>query len=423
MIIDTAKKRAEYFSRPEAHEMIRYLVPELSGSQLSHQDFSHAVSSDRVRAATGKGTIDSLFENSNHDATIRTVEDSTSEQLILLPAQYSIRGSAHDILAYSSRSLVKLDSRVLSQYVLGKAQDRLSLKKKEGLDWRFSRVLPAEFERRHEEGLFGRHLAGISWWGVGNNQRRIMSLYRSLQGAEIKAFQDFAFFRLRHARASALKNRKGRFKDLSQEEINARLDKIESYTKYLEKQGISPLLQKLDVSFDDLIEEAGRPFAQYTGQSFRVPNSKGDGFYSVRFTHIPANLPVGREWELRGSCDCADANFRRDRRHSTIGKGQDEDYRCKHQEAALHAVRKLGSRYGYEMEFPGIFPLKPLIDVADKLRYNTLVVDGTSKRKLSATEIDNVLMKTLVARGPEKYITCDPKEISGDLRLEYVKIR
>lgn len=422
MIIDSKKKRAEYFTRPEAHEIIQNVVPELSGSQLSHQHFTHAVSDGVVRAATNKGSIDSLFEDNDDGDVIRAIESSGDDQLILLPSQYSIRGSARGVFVYSQRSLVKLDSRDLSRHVLGVAHDKLSLKRKEELDWRFSRVLPAEFERRHAEGLYGHHLAGISWWGVGNNQRRVMSLYRSLQGAEIKAFQDLAFFRLRNARASALKNRKGRFKNLGDEEVAARLEKIKSYSSHVKKKGLDNILGKLDVSFDDLIEEAAKPFAHYQGQSFHVPSSDGSKKYLVEFTQIPADAPIGREWELRGSCECKDFRFQKNRR-KTRKWSQDEDYRCKHQEATLHAVRKLGSRYGYELEFPGIFPLEPLVDVADKLRYNALVVDGNSKRALSATEIDNVLMKTLVARGPEGYITCDPKELSGDLRLEYVKIR
>ncbi len=421
MIIDSRKKRSEYFQRPEAHEIIRSLVPELSSQPLRGESFRKAAQNERVRAATAKGTIDSLFEKTTHDATIDALESASPEQLLILPAEYSIRGIAHDIIAYSQNSLIKLDSRYLSRYVLGEAHNRLSMKKKEELDWRFSRVIPAEFERRHEKEEFGNYLAGISWWGVGNNQRRVMSLYRSLQGAELKAFQDLAFFRLRNARASALKKRKGRFASFSDEEVEARLKKIERYSSHVESRGLDSVLAKFDVSFTDLIEEAARPFGSYTNQSFHVPSSDGSQYF-VEFTQIPANAPIGREWELRGSCECKDYRFQKNRR-KTRKWGQDEDYRCKHQEAALHAVRKLGNRYDYEMEFPGIFPLKPLVDIADTLRYRTLVVDGNSKRSLGSTEIENLLLKLLVARGPQEYITCDPSELSGDLRLEYVKIK
>lgn len=293
----------------------------------------------------------------------------------------------------------------------------------------------------HSGQYMERELCAYSWFGR-DNHRRIVSLYRAIQGAELRAFQDYAAFKLlipRFKRELKRDKHEQTKQPLTQEEREQREDKIQRYERYLKYHHNARQIQQLDATLNDLIEPIAIPFAYKTGRLFRVPSrSRVEKTYTVKLTSVPI-LREGDArgysmvWELRGKCGCEDTLYRSDRRHQAVDRGQDEDFFCAHEIAACHSLRKIQEKKeeGVRM-LPFVLPTKSMMDFVDTLRYHTILLQFSeeterwSKHALNHTEIENLLWKKVIVDGFETCFTTDIgkfKEQRYDPHLDLIKFR
>ncbi len=457
MYIDLNKKRAEYFSDPTATDILRHFVPDknpitIADVRVLHED-------GRVITGTVEDNLDSLLRRGEYHtdslALVDKIDHLQDGQLLVLPSEYRIPSEeVRQRVVYDLTTLVNLDSIHVKRALLGSdaKAGRMSQKQKREAQWSPEKVIKTAFDLLHEEKdeLAERVFTSYCWFGK-DGHRRVVSLYRAIQGAELRAFQDFTAYRLLiPTMAKELKLGKSAHssykESLTEEEKKERQAKIARYGRYLQQprpegRTAGYYIRKMDVSFDDLIEQESRRFAHRGGRLMRVPSRSQPGkVYQVKLTGLPF-LPSGSDiaysqvWEMGGNCVCEDKLFRSDRRKTAIDRGSDEEFFCPHEIAALHSLRKKHERKDEEkIDFlPFVLPTAEMMNYVDRLREQTIMVEHndpktkrTSRRSLNHTEIERLLWTRVMARGYDACFTTDigrfVKE-KYDPHLDLIKFR
>jgi len=444
MIIDLSKPRKEYFADVTPKEILeQYIVK----SNITVKDVQRYHLDKQGIIGTKEKDLDALLERLPYTIdSLDLVEriSNSKGKLVVLPPEYRIDSEGvRQAVAYSLDTLVKLDSVVLRREILGQnaSKGKMSAKLKQKEKWSPEKVIGAalEYLHSHKEEYAEKMLCGYSWFGK-DNHRRVVSLYRAIQGAELRAFQDYAAFRLLIP-TFRKELRTGKScqtqKKLTTEEIDHRREKVERYERYLKNHHNAKQIGQLDVLFTDLIEPVAIPFAYHGGRIMRVPSrSRPERQYEVKLTSVPLlksedNRSYSMVWELRGKCGCEDTLYRSDRRHQAIDKGNDEDFFCAHEIAASHSLRKMNEKKDKMISMlPFVLPTKNMMDFVDTLRYNTIMLvfnESTqrwSKHALNHTEIENLLWKKVMVEGYSACFTTDIstfKEQKYDPHLDLVK--
>ncbi len=448
MIIDLSQPRSQYFENPTVTEILRQFVPK--ETPITIADVRQLQQQGRVIVGTKEGTLESLLGEQRPGidslAVVQSIDQLPGDQLLLLPQEYRIdRGQAQNVIAYSQETLLKLDSSLVNKALLGEQapRRRLSSRQKEVFKWDPERVLAAacnglqEQKEKYREQIF----SSYSWYGR-DNHRRVVSLYRAIQGAELRAFQDYVAYRLliptmkkevrtgKQAKAGT---------QLTLEELDSRKEKIERYERYVARRGLKRSLDKLKVDFTDLIEVQGKPFAYETALNMRVPSrATPPHTYVFSLTSLPIVMDGDPKaysivWEIRGKDNCADKRYRSDRRKVARFKGQDDDFFCAHEIAALHSVRKIYEKKEKRIPFlPLVLPTASMMGYLEKLRWQTIMIvrnpetGRASKQALNHTEMENLLWKRVMAAGYEACFTTNIgkfKDQQYDPHVDLIKFR
>ena len=460
MILNLSKAREHYFQDSTITDILRQFIHK--DGDIRIKDIQQLSEAKRI-IGTKDGSLDQLLEK-QHTADSSTVVEKIKQlhpsQLLILPPEYRI--DANEVrtrIAYSLDTLVKLDANHVKRALIGNTfpRGKLSLKWKQQHQWQPERVLSTalNYLHEHKDEFINQPLLCYSWWGK-DNHRHIVSLYRSIQGAELRAFQDYAAFRLliptykKELRTSINLKTKN---PLTPEEIAYKTKKVQRYERYLEVRNIKSSINKMDVFFTDLIEPLGG-FSYQTGQMMRVPSRSkiqrdpkdsknpqkvNHQVYKIKLTDLPNLKPTelshnSLPWELAGNCNCEDKVYRSDRRKPQPDKGNREDFYCPHEIAASLTLRK---KYETGDErtikyLPFVLPTKDMMDYVDKLRHQAIMLyfkedtQRWSKRALNHTEIENLLWKKVIMDGYEACFTTDInkfKEQRYDPHLDLIKFR
>ena len=462
MIINLKLPREQYFKDLSVADILRKFIHK--DGDIRVKDIQQ-LPEERGVIGTTTGSLDELLAQSqtiNSLGLVEQIKQLKEDQLLILPPQYRIESSdVREMVAYSLDTLVNGDSSVLKRALFDKSQlkGKLSQKRKQQYEWTPEKVLDARFTHLYEEKeVFAeQQLSCYAWWGK-DNHRHIVSLYRAIQGAELRAFQDFAAFRLlipsfnKELRTGL--NARTR-KPLTPEEISDKTAKVQRYTRYMAVRDITSEIKRLDVHFTDLIEPQGT-FSYQTGQMMRVPSRAkikrvsddprhpnykdiSHHTYSIKLTDVPIlekdNLGhFSLCWEVAGNCNCQDKVYRSDRRKQEADKGMREDFYCAHEIAACHTLRK---KYEGKIEktikyLPFVLPTKEMMEYVDRLSYQTIMLyfkedtQKWSKRSLNHTEIENLLWKKVMRDGYSACFTTEIekfKEQRYDPHLDLVKFR
>ncbi len=446
MIINLSKPRKEYFADATPKDILNQYI---NKSNVTVQDVQRYHRLHPCVIGTKEQDLDSLV-----DARAYTIDSldlverisSSTGRLVVLPPEYRIESEeVRQEVVYSLDTLVKLDGMDVRRALLGEKapKGKLSAKFKQQEQWRPEKVIGAalEYVHEHKEEYAEKTLMAYSWFGK-DNHRRIVSLYRAIQGAELRAFQDYAAFKLLVPlfRKELKTNVNSKTKEqLSRDEREQREEKIRRYDGYLRKHHNSKQIAQLAVEFSDLIEPLAIPFARKAGRLMRVPSrSKPGQTYKVQLTSLPlVDMDDVRAysmvWDLRGGCVCEDKLYRSDRRHQAVDKGNDEDFFCAHEIAACHSVRKIQEKKTPALQMlPFVLPTKNMIDFVDTLRYNTILLQFNEatqrwgKHVLNHTEIENLLWKKVMVEGYSACFTTDIskfKEEKYDPHLDLMKFK
>lgn len=438
MYIDLRTKRENYFADATATDVMRQHFP--NKNPITVEDVRDLALQGKVVVGTVEGDLGSLLRGegctTNTLDLVRKVDALSPDKLLVLPQAYRIPAEeVRQRVVYDWGTLVNLDVVQVKRALLGEdaKSGRLSQKQKREAQWAPEKVLKAAFDYLHEhKDEYGEEtLTSYSWFGK-DNHRRVVSLYRAIQGAELRAFQDFAAYKLlipvmkKELREG--KSAQSRYRDdLTAEEKKIIEAKLEKYKRYLQRERDSKKLQwlvnSMDVSFDDLIEPVSIPFARHSGRVMRIPSRSRPGRepYRVQLTGIPL-LPRGSDiaysqvWEARGACYCEDKTFRSDRRRKAAHLGNDEDFFCPHEIAAIHSLRRI---YQNDQEetialLPFVLPTKEMMDYVDRLRGQTIMIEHkdpesrrASKRTLNHTEMERLLWARVMKHGYEANFTTD----------------
>ena len=427
MIIDLQRQRQDYFADSTAAEILRRVLAKEADAPITVADV-RKLSPEFCIVGTAEVRLEDLLRGEGYNVDslglVQQIENASSSQIIFLPSEYRIPAAeAHHTVAHSYKTLVNLDSAAVKQALLDTAPTgRLSAKAKEAAQWHPEKVLAAAFNHLHfqRERLAEETFSCYAWKGR-DNHRRVVSLYRAIQGAELRAFQNYAGYRLfipTHRKELKTGLRARDRSKLSPGELAKRRDDLARYQKYVVSRGLTEHLRRLEVTFTDLIEMQGAPFAFETAAPMRVPSrSHPPQVYEFDLTSLPLVTPddpvaYSAVWEMRGNDHCYDKRFRSNRRKQERFRGQDEDFFCPHEIAAAHTVRKIYEKRERQIPFlPFVIPTPEMMAYTEKLRHQTLLVmrnpetKRTSKRALNHTEIENLLWKRVLAYGYQANFT------------------
>lgn len=445
MLLNLNKPRKEYFDNPDVRDIIEPFFGEKPLIRV--EDLPQLLPEKRVILGTKEGNLEQLLTKEEYTvdslALVEKIEQLQKDQLLVLPEEYRIPElQTRDVLVYDTDTLVKLDSMDVKRKLLGEIvpKSRLSAKRKQQEEWSPEKVLSAAFNLLHQqkEELAEKTFSAYSWYGK-DGHRRIVSLYRAIQGAEMRAFQNFVYYKknLETLREEVEKGKSADKIDLTPEERQVKSERLSRYQSYVQR--IRPEGQRL--------EEYLRLMRCYEEDTITVECSSGtraslpdeikyqSGLrnvrvfsrsqfqrrgYNVKFTGLPLvkeNHPFAYSevWEMRGHCYCEDKNYRSDRRR-TDGKGNDEDFFCPHEVAAFHVLKKYyeDEEKGKVLPFsPFVIPTAKTMSYLEKLRQQTIILTQEtekgqfSKHSLNHTEMDNLLWKLVMVKGYEDCFTTD----------------
>ncbi len=449
MFIDLTKPRAQYFENPSVAEILRQFVQKDNHrAPITIADVRRLQQQGKIVVGTKEGTLESLLGEQRPEidslALVQSLAGLQPDQLLLLPQEYRIdRRQAQNVVAYSPETLLKLDSASVNQALLGQnaPSRRLSGWQKEQWQWYPEKVLAVAFNQLHEQKeLYAERIfSSYSWYGR-DNHRRVVSLYRAIQGAELRAFQNYVAYRLLipTMKKEVRTGKNGRDSTLlSTEEIAIRQEKIQHYEHYVARRGLQRFFAQMDVAFTDLIEPQAKPFAYETAFVMRVPSrTNPPETHIFSLTSLPLVVDGDQKaysmvWETRGKDNCADKIYRSDRRRAARFQGQDDDFFCAHEIAALHSLRKIYEKKEKRIPFlPLVLPTASMMDYVEKLRWQTIMVvrnpetGRSSKQALNHTEIENLLFKKVMVEGYEACFTADLgrfKDQKYDPHLDLIK--
>jgi hypothetical protein len=322
--------------------------------------------------------------------------------------------------------------------------------------------LSTAFNLLHQqrEKLAEKVFSAYSWFGK-DNHRRIVSLYRAIEGAEMRAFQNFVYYQQNLKKLEReVRTGKSAFSnytsDLPSEEKIIKEEKFQRYQSYIQRmrpegQKLEKYLKLMRCYEEDTIEvERSSGTRAPLAEEIKYQSGWRNVWvfsrsqlarrgYNVKFTGLPfikENHPFAYSeiWEMRGHCYCEDKNYRSDRRR-TDGKGNDEDFFCPHEVAGFHVLKKYyeDEEKGKVLPFsPFIIPTAKTMDYLEKLRQQTIILTQEtekgqfSKHSLNHTEIDNLLWKLVLVRGYEHCFTTDIQKFKAggyDPHVDLIRFR
>jgi len=435
MILDPRAPRDEYFKDLSVHQIVAPFKAHENQRQVTIRTLRES-DKERIVAGTVEGDLEGILGcNYNADplVLVETVDELQSDQLLVVPEDYMIQSSeARQSLVYDVNTLVKLDSKAVKERLGIPSADSKPLskiKKVENL-WLPERVLKAAFDILHEQQdkVSQRTVCGYSWWG-SDGHRKIVSLYRAIQGAELRAFQNLAAYNVlipRFRREIATRKDLKTKKPLTYKQIQARQRKIRKYEARLKGHGIESEVMTMDVSERDMIDPIAIPFGKSSGRQMKVPSMAIPGkSYTIKLTSIPAvgtelGLAMQMAWDVRGLCVCYDKMFRSSRRPKQKGRGQDEDFYCAHEIAALHSLKYMYEGQSNSIPFlPFVIPTQEMMEYVDKLRTQTVIAykhpqtGRFRKRALNHTEIENLIWKKVMAHGYDRCFSTDNHRLAS----------
>ena len=201
MHINLLKSRKEYFANLSVSEILHHFV---NKSQVSVNDVRQLYSEGKVVVGTKEGNLEKLLgleSESDSLALVSKINELSEDQLLVLPPNYRIDSNdARQVVSYSLDTIVNLDSAIVKRKLMGDIipRGRLSARRKQKEQWSPEKVVGAAFNHLYEnrEELAEKVFSCYGWWGK-DGHRRVVSLYRAIQGAELRAFQNFAAFKLK----------------------------------------------------------------------------------------------------------------------------------------------------------------------------------------------------------------------------------
>lgn len=432
MIIDLNDPRAAYFKDQSVHDVLSRFMEEKS--RFTVADVRRLHQQGRAVAGIQGGDLEAILQQKpfeiNSLLLIEQIRRMSTEQLLVLPENYRLNSAAaRTVVAYDPRSLVKLDTQPVYHRILGeRAPPRLlSKEQREKLHWNPEAVIAAAFNILHEqrEALRERPFSSYSWYGQ-DHHRRVVSLFRAIQGAELRAFQDFAAYKmiiplLQTEVRSGRDHKTRQLLSIAAKEHKRR--QLRRYTEYLQRHNLESEVQRLDVSFKDLIELASCPFAYGTGYHLFVPSrSRPEQRHRVKLTSVPRVVPgdpraYSAVWDLHGESTSEDKSFFSDRRQAKPWQGQHEEFFSAHEIAAYHSLRTIYRHHRRRVPTnPFVLPTPEMIKLAQRLRYGTILIEfgspRPSLRTLNHTEIENMLWRKVLADGYEPCFSTDLRKLA-----------
>ncbi|MBI4981362.1 hypothetical protein HZC30_07470 [Candidatus Woesearchaeota archaeon] len=432
MIIDLSKPREQYFQDADATDIMRRFVHKEEGN-ITVADLRQLNTEGKVVVATTESDLEQLIVGEEYTPdsglAVQKIKELGPGQLLVLPQYYRIDyEGVRQAVVYSIDTLVKLDSVEVKRELLGPIvpAGKLSAHRKQQEQWHPEKVIGAAFNYLHEhpEEYLEKTLCCYSWYAK-DAHREIVSLMRAINGAELRAFQNYAAFKLmpKVLRKELRTGKKARDqKELTPEQLERRRKKLERYEKHIHAKKINQEIEQLQVDFSDLIEPIAIPFAHYSGRLLRVPSRSRpqEPYKHMKLTNLPMlpredSTAYSVVWDVRGNCVCEDKTYRSDRRRESASRGRDEEFFCAHEIAALYSLRKIyESNPEKNIPFlPFVIPTREMMDYLEKLRHQTIMItfdsatERASKRALNHTEMENLVWKKVVVDGYEANFTTD----------------
>ena len=394
MHIDIDAKRADYFTLPSVSSILRTSLPDKAN--ITVRDLVDH--NDKCLVATLDNDLETLI-NRNYETSYDDVFDAAhhmqEDTLLVLPPDYRVeKPNARRKICYSNDTLTRLDDKRVVATVADKDEadveaGPLPAHLKQRYSWTPDNVIDAA--RRNPGEVCH------AWWGK-DRHRRVVSLYRAIEGSELRTFSLFASMKERIGFIEEQLHGNRSQGHLSEEQAAMLGSELRRKRGYIERIGRENLLH-LRYAKDDAIS-FGRPFGK--GIPVTVPSRSRPGRpYEFNLTSIPYTMQGSTDcapvWELRGQCHCKDKQYHGYRRQDA----NDDDFFCAHEIAGFHRLRR-GMRdvdvKGKDIRYlPFIIPSKGLMDFVDTLRYKTIMLtfnDDTarwSKRRLNHTEMEMLI--------------------------------
>jgi hypothetical protein len=439
MIIDLKKSKEKYFLMPSAKEILESFKGNL-GTIECLQDLSK---SNNIIVCTDENNLEKLLKNEyslNHIKTCESINDSDSSTIIVLPPEYRInKKDANFFHNYTNNSLLLLDSiKSKKEYMINPKKGIISKKAKQNNLLSPEKVISSAFNSLSKDSKnIKKNLLSYSWWGL-DRHRRIVSLYRSIQGAELRSFNIIAEFTINLPKLAYKYNNLVMNNNIPENNTKKLSTFINYYRNYLIKGNYLENINQFNVSTNNLIKIKGK-FAKGSGSYINVPSRKLNNlYYNLKITGIPQLdkkdiLNYSQWWEIRGNCNCKNKMYMGDRRKTKPNIGNDEYFFCAHEIAAFHTLRKKDKTNDKGINLlPFLIPTKETIDFLDRLRYQTVMLeynenkDKWSLRTLNNTEMENILFKRTILKGYEQSFSSDInlfKEKGYDPTFDLIKFK
>ncbi len=383
MLIDLSKPRKKYFQRwTPRNVLLQYMqkprfLPE------------HLRELGNVVVGTREGSLDDLLGGKAYQADnlglVKKVKQLERGSLLVLPEHYRIpAGESRRLVAYRFNSLVHLNR---------------FMKPGRGAE----EVYEAAFGHlhKHRNSLIDRTGLGCYWISEMDKLMRVVMLINNIEGQELRAFQNLAWYKLDLPEFRNEAEREGDERKLN------RCIKYDHHLSSRRREGrtLQHYVNQLQVRRRDIIE-AISPDRSLV-MNFRAP-SRSDIYreYDLKVCNVPI---VGSSsprrttdlWDIYGECYCKDKNYRSDRRSKSK-----EFYFCPHEIASLQglkAMHELEGRSERVHSLPFIIPTRSLVDFVDKLRYRTVILEKNPEsgklrmHSLNDTELGALAMKKMIA--------------------------
>jgi hypothetical protein len=430
MLIDLSKKRKDLFKGMSSSQIIKQYLPddvkrisdlEKSLKQIEQEGNLNTFCESRQL----KDIIDKNYTTNNHEIYNSLKEAIQKKQLFVLPIDYRIpKESAHDLVAYSQDSLIKLDSiHVQRELIDDRASYRpLSNLKKQKEKWIPEEVIPTAYKVARDMIDVNNQdkITSYSWWG-NDRYRKVVSTLKCVEALELRVFANITEWKLMiNSINKEFRTGKSNLNQeiLTQIKLEEKKEQRNSYIKLIQKYGLEKVVANLDTDFNDILAIHGS-FLEGTGQSVKMlSRSRLDDknmsikSYVFNLTQLPVLQKEDKRiysqgWNIKGDCMCKDKMYRSERRKSQIYSANDDFY-CVHEILGLFFVDyKLKNNDKQMHNLPFFIPNKKCIEFEDHLRYNTIILDEKNgkpvARKLNKTEIERINNQIFVNEGIENF--------------------
>ena len=390
MRLSIADGRKGYFEDWGPRRILLQFVDKEPKDPTTISDIRDLAKLEKLVVGTPSGDLEELLTG---EAQINPLHLATQiamlpeDKLLLVPEHYRINAEGvRQVISYNVESLVRLDSaRVREKLGLPRGSSSIPAKVRREYVLTPQKLIGAAFDilHEHKEEFANEDFSCYSWLGK-DRRRRVVSLYRAVQGAELRAYQNFAAYHLliplwRKQMRTGVKGKDQQ--PLSDEERADKKEKVERYERWVHHNKMGTIINSLEAEWTDLIEPHARTFDWATSRSMRVPSRLSPPATYITDIH---RLPRAQDdtafaasvvWDMEGCCPCEDARFRDDRRAEKPYAGNSEVYFCAHQIATAHVLRKMYENKEQSVPFlPFVLPTKFMMDFVDRLRYQAIMI-------------------------------------------------